>query len=80
MNNKEANKIVRKCMNVIVSCKNQDQLNVAVKYAGLAYKVLSREIGLVNNTNFILLIERSIGFALCNIGGNHQTQIPNEPK
>jgi len=63
----QANVLVNKSMKVILSCKNLEQLSVAVKYADLVYKKISRTIGLVNNTQFISLIERSIGFAQCNI-------------
>ena len=63
----EANNLVNKGMKVILSCKNIDQLDNAVKYADLVYRVLAREIGLINNTQFISLIERSIGFAQCQI-------------
>lgn len=78
MEYKEAKAIVDKCMHVIVSCKNQDQLNIAVKYSRLTYKLLAKEIG--NNMNFISLVERSIGWAQCNIKNDHQTQIPGVRK
>jgi hypothetical protein len=67
MNIEEAKKLVNRCSYVIISCENRAQLDTAVKYADLAYKKLARGIGLINNTQFISLIERSIGFAQCKI-------------
>ena len=80
MNREEAKKIVNKCMNVILSCKNQDQLHIAVNYSFLAYRLIEKEIGLINNCNFITLIERSIGYAQCSIGNNAQRKIPGKDK
>ena len=57
MDSKQAKELVDKCMNVIVSCKTNEQLNNAVKYSGFAYKLLAKEIGLINNMNFITLID-----------------------
>lgn len=70
MDIEEANKLVNKSMKVILSCKNLDQLNIAVRYASLVYNKISRTIGLVNNSQFISLTERSIGFAQCQIKCN----------
>ena len=67
MNKKQATEIVNKCMKVIISCKTQGQLNAAIKYKNLAYKLLAKEVGLINNTTFTQLTERSVGFALCKI-------------
>ena len=67
MNKKEGKILVDKCMEVVLSCKTIDQLNIAVKYAGLVYKQLSKHIGLLNSTMFITRIERSIGYAQCQI-------------
>jgi len=80
MDREEAKKIVNKCMSVILSCKNQDQLHIAVNYSSLAYRLLAKEIGLINNMNFISLIERSIGYAQCSMGNNAQTEIPGKDK
>ncbi len=80
MTKDEADKLVKKCMSVIVSCKTNEQLHLAVKYSGFAYKLLAKEIGLINNMNFITLVERSIGWAQCNIENGHQTSIPGEWK
>ncbi len=67
MNMNEANELVNRNVRVILSCETLEQLNVAVKYADLVYRKLSKEIGLVNNTQFMSLTERSIGFAQCQI-------------
>lgn len=67
MNIEEANNLVNKCMSVILSCKTMPQLNVACTYAILVYRQLARELGLINNTNFVSLIERTIGYAQCQI-------------
>lgn len=67
----EANALVTKGMIVILSCKTTEQLEVAIKYADLIYKELSKEIGLVNDTNFSSLIEHSIGYAQCQIKHNN---------
>jgi hypothetical protein len=63
----EAEKLVNKAMSVILSCRTMDQLSNAVTYSRLVYKLLAKEIGLVNNSNFICLIERSMGYAQCRI-------------
>ena len=70
MNVKEAEALVKKAMSVILSCNTMTQLDISVRYADLAYWKLSREVGLVNNSRFICLIERSIGFAQCKIKSN----------
>lgn len=80
MNRASAKKLVDKCMRVIISCENQEQLNSAVKYSGFAYKILAREMGLIHNMNFITLIERSVGYAQCNINNAPQTDIPGDHK
>jgi hypothetical protein len=63
----EANEMVNKAMKVILSCKSVDQLNNAIEFARLVHRQLSKEIGFVNSTKFHTLIERSIGFAQCQI-------------
>ena len=63
----EAEKLVQRSMTVILSCETLEQLGNAVRYSNLVYRKLSDGIGLVNNTKFIQLTERSIGFAQCNI-------------
>ena len=63
----EGTALVNRSMKIILSCTTLEQLNVAVKYADLVYKRISQTIGLVNNSQFISLTERSIGFAQCNI-------------
>ena len=70
MNIEEADKLINKAMTVILSCKTMDQLKTAVLYSNLVYKVLSNEIGLGRTMKFITLIERSIGFAQCQIQEN----------
>ena len=67
MTHNKAKELVNKSMKVILSCKTLEQLNAAVRYAGLVYKKLGQEIGLINNMNFVCLTERSIGFAQCQI-------------
>jgi hypothetical protein len=67
MTQAEANKLVNKSMKVILSCKNLDQLHIAVKYADLVYRKLAQGVGLVNNTQFICLTERAIGYTQCQI-------------
>lgn len=75
MDKQQAQKIVDKCMLVILSCKTHNQLCTAVKYSDFAYRLLQKEIGLINNMNFLCLIERSIGFAQCQIKGSHSELI-----
>ena len=70
----EADELVNRSMEVILSCKTLKQLNVAVKYSDLVYKRLSKEIGLINNMNFVCLTERSIGFAQCLVKYNQQNE------
>ena len=64
---KEANALVNRGMSVVLSCKTLPQLESAVKYADLIYRKINKEVGLINNTKFISLIERSIGYAQCKI-------------
>jgi hypothetical protein len=70
MNKEEATRLVDKCMTVILSCETIDQLKTATRYADFIYRKLAREIGLINHTQFIALIERSIGFAQCKVKYN----------
>ena len=67
MTEQEAKNLVNRAMKIILSCRSLDQLHVAVKYADLTYRKISKTIGLVNTVNFVRLIERSIGFAQCQI-------------
>ena len=75
MTQDEAKTLVDKCMRVIISCKTDEQLDIAIKYASFAYNRLSKGVGLINNTSFISLIERSIGYSQCKIkrGGCYET-------
>ncbi len=59
------NELTRKAMSVILSCKTLDQLSVAVNFAELAYRKLSRER--LTTMKDITLIERSIGYSQCAI-------------
>jgi len=70
MKDKDADALVKKCMRVILSCKNNDQLNNAINYCDLAYKILNKHIGFVNRAKFASKMERSIGYALCEIQNN----------
>jgi hypothetical protein len=70
MNKEEATRLVNRGMTVILSCETTDQLKTATTYADLIYRKLAREIGLINHTQFISLIERSIGFAQCKVKYN----------
>lgn len=65
METEEAENLVKKAMSVILSCKTQDQLHYAARYAGLAYDLLAKE-GLINMTS-ITSFERCLGYAQCNI-------------
>ena len=78
MNSKQADKLVEKTMLVILSCQTLAQLNNASRYASLAYEKLSKEVGLVNNSRFISKIERSIGFAQCNIKKSELMGVNND--
>ena len=70
MKDKDADALVKKCIRVILSCKNNGQLDNAINYCDLAYKILNKHIGSVNRTRFASLVERSIGCALCEIQNN----------
>ncbi len=70
MNDKDADALVKKCMRVILSCKNDGQLKNAASYCSLAYNILNKHIGSVNRTKFASKMERSIGYALCQIQNN----------
>jgi len=64
---KKADELVNKSMKVILSCKTLEQLNVALEYSKLLYKKLSGEVSLSLKFRYLMLIERSIGFAQCQI-------------
>lgn len=70
MDKKEADALVQRSMEVILSCKTMSQLDTAVRYSNLVYKKLAYTIGLINNMKFVTLMERSIGFAQCQIKCN----------
>jgi len=61
---------LEKLRNTILSCKNDDQLKNAASYCSLAYNILNKHIGSVNRTKFASKMERSIGYALCQIQNN----------
>ncbi len=67
MDIKEAEILASKTMRTILSCRTTESLNIAVRYSELAYRRLAKEIGLVNNMQFICRVERAIGFAQCQI-------------
>lgn len=69
MNVIEADKLTEKCMKVILSCRNMDQLMVAHIYAERVLKKINNEIGLAKYSRPEKLIERSIGYALRKVGG-----------
>lgn len=60
-------KLLDKVMKVILSCHTEEQLLVAVMYSDLAYRSISNEIGGIDRTKFIGLVDRSIGFAQCRV-------------
>ena len=62
----EAERLVNKCMTVLVSCKTRSQLKTAIRYTDLAYKRLIKESA--NSMIFIIEIERATGWALSKIG------------
>ncbi len=70
MKDKQTGELINKCMRVILSCKNYDQLNNATNYCDLAYKILTKQAGTFNRTIFNRLMQRSIGYALCEIQNN----------
>jgi hypothetical protein len=67
MKQQEAVALCNRNMRVILSCTTLEQLTVAVRYADLVYRKLAEGVGLVNNTQFVSLTERSIGYVQCQI-------------
>lgn len=67
MNIEEGNALVSKVSLVILSCKTEGQLNVAIRYASLAYIQLAKTMGLANSTKCHVVFDRSIGYAQCQI-------------
>ena len=59
--------LLEKVIATILSCKNQGQLKLAIKYADLACVRMSKTTGLINKLKFHQQIERSIGYTLCKI-------------
>lgn len=72
MSNEEIHPLVYKAMLVVLSCKTEEQLNVAISYANLVYKRLSKDTGLLNSSKFSPLINKSIGFSLCKLNKHLQ--------
>lgn len=70
MTKDDATKLVNRSVSIILSCKTMEQLINAVKYADLVCRKISKEIGLLNHTQFISITERSIGFAQCQVKWN----------
>jgi len=67
MNHKEAEKLVDKCMKIILSCENIGQLNVAQKFSRRVYLAIPRDMAMADKLKFISSIETSIGYALCSV-------------
>lgn len=67
MNIEDATKLLNKAMAVILSCETKTQLEVAVGYSSLAYRIIRNETLFTNNMQIISLMERSIGYAQCQI-------------
>lgn len=59
--------MLEKVLATILSCKDQGQLKLAIKYADLAYVMMSKTTGLINKLKFHQQVERSIGYTLCKI-------------
>lgn len=70
MTHKEANTLIDRTMKVILSCKTMEQLNAAIGYANLAYSELFRNGLSIERARFTPLIERSVGYAQCQIKHN----------
>ena len=56
--------MVDKCQKVILSCKTEAQLKVAIKYAQLASKRISSRCGVEDHIKRVCFFERNIGYAL----------------
>lgn len=70
MDIEEGKALVQRVMAVILSCKTEDQLMNAYKYVKLAHKKMYNGIGhegFVKEIHNFTAIERSIGFAQCQI-------------
>jgi 2-hydroxychromene-2-carboxylate isomerase len=70
MNMKQACELVDKALKVIASCETSKQLQVAHSYTDKVYKELFRKADLIQNPQFIVKIERAIGFAQCKVKNN----------
>ena len=71
MKNKDTDVLVKKCMRVILSCKNGDQLSNAIKYCNLAIRKLSRYV--TEQDECIRIMETlyiNQGYAMCQIQNN----------
>jgi len=58
---KEANEIAEKAIRVVLSCKSEEQFNIAMRYYELAYKCLEKEIGAINDTKLTHRANIAIG-------------------
>lgn len=71
MKDKDADALVKKCIRVILSCKNNGQLDNAVNYCNLAIRKLSRnELKLDKRIDIMEKLHTSKGYAMCQIQNN----------
>ena len=67
MINNEMQIIIDKTMKVCLSCTTEVELKVAIAYRDLAYRMVMPKLNLQERVNVVIVVERSIGFAQCNI-------------
>ncbi len=68
---KNAEALVKKCIRVILSCKNDGQLNNAINYCNLAIRKLSQYV--TEQDERIKIMQKlniSEGYAMCQIQNN----------
>ena len=68
---KDTEALVKKCIRVILSCKNDEQLNNAISYCNLAIRKLSQYV--TRQDECIKIMEKlhiSKGYAMCQIKNN----------
>ena len=71
MKDKDADALVKKCMRVILSCKNDDQLENAINYCNLAIRKLANYVTEKDERIDIMRgLYISEGYARCKIQNN----------
>lgn len=70
--------ITQKCIKVITNCKNQKQLDGAIIYANLAWKLLPGDTSWKKRVEYLNALERLIGFTQRNVQVSENIEIAEQ--